>query len=219
MRFSKAFNVNPIRCATRLLAWAALILAGSCADPARPINPVSADAVILAFGDSLTYGSGAELHESYPAVLQDLIGRRVINGGVPGEISAEGMSRLPALIEREQPALIILCHGGNDLLRRLPESGIESNLKQMIGIARSHGVQVVLIAVPRPTLIRLRAAPFYGQLAETLDVPIEPTALPRLESQPAFKSDQIHLNAEGYRMLAEAVAQLLRETGALPGRS
>jgi len=147
--------------------------------------------------------------------LEKLIGRQVINAGVPGEITAEGVDRLATLLDRHSPALVILCHGGNDLLRRMPESGVETNLRQMIQTIRSRGAGALLIAVPRPTLLRLQAAALYDRLAEELAVPIEPSAVAELESDPNYKSDQIHLNAEGYRLLAEAVARMLRETGAL----
>src|SRR5690606_16562762 len=123
------------------------------------------DAVILAFGDSLTRGTGAAAGEDYPAVLAALSGRRVINAGVPGEISRDGLRRLPALLERHEPALLILCHGGNDLLRRLDPAQTTANVEQMVRMATERGIAVVLVGVPEPGLL-LSDADYYEDIAE-----------------------------------------------------
>lgn len=189
-------------------------LAAAC-NSTPSIRLLASDATILAFGDSLTYGTGAGEAESYPAVLTRLTGRRVINGGVPGEVSASGVQRLPELLEREHPALLILCHGGNDLLQRQDQRLLADNLRTMIKAARNRGVAVVLVAVPSLGLT-LEPPPLYQEIAAESSVPIESKALSRILGKSSLKSDHVHPNAAGYRVLAEAIDDLLKRSGALP---
>jgi lysophospholipase L1-like esterase len=192
-----------------------ILLALAACSKAPQLAQLPADAAILAFGDSLTAGTGANDTESYPAVLSRLVGRRVVNAGVPGEMSAGGAARLQEVIERERPALLILCHGGNDLLARQDHKLIAGNLRTMIRIARERNVAVMLLAVPTPD-ITLKPPPFYEELAAEFGLPIEKKALPRTMGKSSLKSDHIHPNAAGYAQLAEAVSLLLRSSGAIP---
>jgi len=201
--------------ATRAFAFIALLASLAACSPSTPRLPkLTPDAVVLAFGDSLTAGTGAEEATAYPAVLAQLIRRRVVNAGVPGEISAEGRERLPALLEEHRPQLVILCHGGNDLLRGREAGGIDANLRGMIRAAQAQGASILLVGVPAPNLAR--AVPdFYRALARDLKLPYEGEILSRIEGDHSLKSDPIHPNAAGYRLFAERIASLLREAGAL----
>lgn len=172
------------------------------------------DAVILAFGDSLTFGTGAGNGGSYPEVLSRLIGRTVVNAGVPGELSSQGRERLPDLLTRHRPQLLLLCHGGNDILRRQSRDKLKANLQEMIDTARAAGAQVAMIAVPEFGLL-LSSAPEYAELAGALDVPLDNETLADIIGSADLKSDNVHPNAEGYVRLASAVAELLRREGAL----
>jgi lysophospholipase L1-like esterase len=172
------------------------------------------DAVIVAFGDSLTFGRGAEPTESYPAVLEKMIGRRVVNAGVPGEVTGDGLLRLPEVLEREKPVLLLLCHGGNDELRRLNQQQAANNIREMIRLAQKREVAVVLIAVPAPGLSFSPAA-MYREIAKELSIPIEEETLSAILANSSLKSDYIHPNAAGYRRLAESIATLLHKSGAI----
>lgn len=198
--------------ARRLLPLAALCLALATGCGARPrIDRLDADSVVLAFGDSLTEGTGAEDGADYPAVLAQRIGCRVVGAGVPGEETPAARLRLPGVLEREKPDLVVLCIGGNDLLRKQPEAVIRENIDAMITIIRAAGADVVLLGVPRPGLW-LTSAPFYRDLARAHDIPCETEALAGILSDKELKSDPIHPNAAGYRKLAEAVAALIRRS-------
>lgn len=208
------YTLNTTRLTTVLgLALLCYLSLAGCNQSAR-MQPLAKDAVILAFGDSLTFGTGAKNEQAYPAQLQALISRRVINAGIPGEVSTTGLRRLPALLTQHQPDLIIICHGANDILRKLDLQQTRNNIQRMIDMSQSHGTQVVLIGVPRFGLF-LTSAAFYTELAEHNQLPIENTVLGDVLKQAAYKSDQIHPNAEGYGVIAQRLAALLNTTGAL----
>jgi lysophospholipase L1-like esterase len=200
----------------RLISISALLsmtLMG-CAEKSPPIAPLGQDAVILAFGDSLTRGVGAKPSQSYPALLQALSGRKVINAGKPGELSGEGAQRLPSLLQQHSPDLLILCHGGNDMLRKRAPAETEANLRRMIAAARELNIPVALIGVPKPGLF-LSDADVYARLAQALDLPYQGEVLAEVLADRSLKSDTVHPNAAGYAQLAQAVYELLQDSGAL----
>jgi len=192
---------------------AAIAVAG-CGQKVPRVSPVGPNEVIVAFGDSLTFGTGAAENESYPAALAELIGRKVVHAGVPGEVTGGALARLPAVIEEHRPALMIVCLGGNDMLRKLDEASIKANLREIIRTIKAGGISVVLVGVPKPALIT-NAAEFYAEIAKEFDIPYEGKIVTDVLYQRELKADQIHPNARGYRRMAEAIAELLRKAGAV----
>jgi lysophospholipase L1-like esterase len=168
---------------------------------------------ILAFGDSLTYGFGTRDRdrESYPTRLAHLSGQPVINAGVNGETTTEGLRRIGPLLEKHRPGLTILCLGGNDILQHIPEEEIEKNLAKLIERIRGSGSALVLVAVPDFGLLGLQPLPLYRKLAEKYRIPLVEGTLSQILSDPALKSDSIHPNAAGYYRLAKAIYEKLRE--------
>jgi lysophospholipase L1-like esterase len=190
----------------------ALALAG-CGE--RPkLEHLASDAVVLAFGDSLTYGTGAAEHESYPAQLEHLIGRRVVRAGVPGEVTAQALARLPQTLDEHSPRLMLLCIGGNDFLRRLGIPQAEANVRAMVKLARARGIDVVLIGTPEPGL-SLAPPAFFAAIAAEFRLPYEDAAMAQVLKDSALKSDPIHPNARGYRVIAERLAERLKQSGAI----
>jgi acyl-CoA thioesterase-1 len=185
-----------------------------CGQKGPRLAPVGPNDAIVAFGDSLTFGTGATEAESYPAVLAQLIDRKVVRSGVPGEMTAGSLVRLQEVIDENRPALVIVCLGGNDLLRRVDETDIVANLREIVKIIRASGSSVVLVGVPRPALIT-SAAPFYADLAKEFNLPYEGKIVTDVLYQRDLKSDPVHPNAKGYRRMAEAIAELLRRAGAV----
>jgi lysophospholipase L1-like esterase len=170
--------------------------------------------VIVAFGDSLTFGTGATEAESYPIVLGQLIGRSVVRSGVPGEITEGGLARVQSVIDKHKPKLMIVCLGGNDMLRKVDEGQTTSNLRAIIRTIKAQGIGVVLVGVPRPALLT-SAPPFYEAIAKEFGIPYEGKIVTDVLYQRDQKSDAIHPNAKGYRRMAEALAALLKKAGAV----
>jgi acyl-CoA hydrolase len=176
--------------------------------------------VVLAFGDSVTFGTGAAPGEDYPTRLAAITGWTIANAGVPGDTAEAAKGRIRAALEESNPALVIVELGGNDFLRRRPEKQIKEDLRQILAQVQAAKVPVVLVAVPRFSLLgaavgALPDAELYEQLAEEEKVPLVPKVFARILSDPGLKADQIHPNAEGYRQLAEGIAESLRDAGFL----
>lgn len=196
-----------------ILLFLLLGLLGACDNPAG-LNPLRPYDRILAFGDSLTAGTGAETDNNYTAYLNRLIGRNIINAGIPGEVSADGASRLPGLLDTHTPHLVLIMHGGNDLLQKRDEQQLKENLRRMYEAANQRRIPVVFIAVPKPGLI-IQDASLYKELADELKVPLLEGALAELMKNSALKSDAVHLNAAGYEALARKIADFLKQKGAI----
>ena len=189
-----------------------ILLLSSCSND--KLQKLSYADTILAFGDSLTIGVGVSQSESYPSILATLSDRNVVNAGISGETTAEGLARFDQTLRSAEPALVILLEGGNDIIRNLPASETKNNLDQMIKMAKAYGADVILIGVPEKNLFT-NAHPMYEELAEQHDVIFISDIISCLIKKPKFKSDSVHFNAAGYRELAEEVYEVLKKYGAL----
>ena len=175
------------------------------------IKQLSESSVVVAFGNSLTYGIGTENAQSYPAVLSDMLRCRVVNAGVPGEDTSSALDRLPTILQKEKVDLVIICHGGNDMLRRQNKNTTKQNLDALITTARNAGADVILIGVPKPGLF-LNVPSFYKKLAKEHGIPLDSDIIADVLSNPSLKSDHVHPNAAGYYEIAQAIADLIKKS-------
>lgn len=206
----KITKVNEMKKLVLVLVLALFIQACSKTE----LEPLAGDAVILAFGDSLTAGVGTQKQNSYPAVLAQLAAREVINAGVSGEETDEGRERLQKVLNERPVDLLILLEGGNDILRNRPLDQTKRNLAAMIEMAQARNISVVLLGVPEKKLFS-SVAPIYKELADEYSLVFVPDLISDLLREPSLKSDAVHLNTEGYKALAEHLHETLKEHGAL----
>ena len=182
----------------------------------RRFRKLVAGDAILAVSESLTAGFGAPKGADYPAQLAQILGHKVINGGVSGDTSAQALARLPDLLV-QKPKLVVVSIGGNDFLQRQPESGTRENIRKMVADIRATGVPAVLVAIPHFTtgalLGMVSEHPLYAELADELDVPLLKGAWADILGDKDLKSDAVHANAAGYWLFAEQLAGFLRKLG------
>ncbi len=167
---------------------------------------------IVAFGDSITYGYNVPRDKSYPAQLANLLQVEVINEGINGELSSEGLKRLPNVLDKHKPNILIICEGGNDIIQKKSLFKAKENIKRMIKITREKGVFVVIVGVPTVDILTLSTAEFYYEIAKEMDVPLEDEALEKILNDPNLKIDYIHPNEKGYEILSNNLANLIIST-------
>lgn len=191
------------------LVLAVLLTALSGCQPGGSLPPhlTSPGTTLVAFGDSVTAGTGAAPDRSYPHRLEETLGLPVINAGVPGDTTADALDRLHRILALD-PWLVIVELGGNDLLRRRPVEQVEADLSEILHSLRAHGTAVVLVEV-EPPLFGGGYSGLHERLAERFDVPLVDGVVGEVLADPARKSDQIHPNAAGYADIARAVARVV----------
>lgn len=185
--------------------------------PSDP-GPVATRQVIVAFGDSLTAGYGVNSDQSYPANLQrDLDARgyryRVVNEGVSGNTSKDGVLRIPE-ITALHPSVVIVAFGGNDGLRGLPIQDTEMNLSTIIAAMQDANAKVILGGITLPPnygsdyISKFNA--IYVKESTAYHVPLLPFMLKGVYGVPgSMQQDGIHPTAQGCKQVARNFLPLL----------
>ena len=163
-------------------------------------NAAPTGKTIICFGDSLTYGTGAGKGLDYPAQLSTLIGRPVINLGVPGDTTAGALARIDTVLEKE-PRMVLLTLGGNDLKNRVPKQTAFNNLERIIQMIQARGALVVIGGIDIPFYGRGFGTAYEELAAKTGSVLI-PNVYTDIMGRSKLMSDPIHPNSDGYTILA-----------------
>ena len=197
-----------------------LVTLAGCGRDKKTAQPVPPGSTVLALGDSLTFGTGASAETCYPTVLAVLTGWNVVNAGVPGDTSAQALARLPALLAEHQPKLVIVSIGGNDFLRKLPESDTRAHVHAICKQSLDAGAQVLLVAVPRATVAaalgQMTDHALYAEVSKDLKIPLQREAWGEVLAQPDLRADAVHANARGYAQFARSVQGTAAAVGLLP---
>lgn len=161
---------------------------------------------IICLGDSLTEGVGAETAEAYPAILSQRLGRPVLNAGRRGDTSAQALMRLGGDVLNKNPRVVIVLLGGNDFLRRVPLAETETHLREIVRQIHERGAMVVLAGM-RLGLFADEYSSMYEKVARQTGSFYVPEVMRDILSNSKLKSDPIHPNAAGYRLLGERIAE------------
>lgn len=177
------------------------------APDADVVNYPPKNSHIVAFGDSLVAGVGATSGNDFVSVLSRMLGKPIINLGVPGDTTAQGLARIDQVIAKD-PGTVILLLGGNDYLKKIPQEETFANLRSIIAKLQAEGAVVVLLGV-RGGILRDNFADRFDALAEETGVIYVPDVLDGLIGRDTFMSDAIHPNDQGYAQIAERVFEAI----------
>lgn len=172
---------------------------------ARVANLGSHGSSVIAFGDSLTAGYGAQPGEDYPSKLSSMLGTAVINAGVSGDTTESALARIDNDVVARNPRIVIVGLGGNDFLQGVPIATTERNLRSAIRAIHGAGAMIVLLGFRFPSL-SASYEKMYANVAGDERCLLIPDLLDGILANPSMKSDEIHPNARGYELMAERIA-------------
>lgn len=179
----------------------------------------SASKTVLVLGDSLSAEYGIRRGTGWVALFEQRVATQaappaIVNASVSGETTIGGRNRLPALLAKHRPDIVVIELGANDALRGLPLSAMRDNLRAMVRAAKESGA--------RPLLVGMQIPPNYGKeyadrfaasfetLAKEENIPLVPFLLKGIAENPAmFQSDRLHPNEEAQQTIFQNVWPVL----------
>lgn len=186
-------------CLSTIFLFGACFLLAACGG-SEPVTLSGEN--IICFGDSLTYGTGAAQNKSYPAQLSAMIDQPVINAGIPGNTTADGLERLETDVLEKSPRIVLITLGGNDLKNGVHKDVAFMNLKTIIEAIQAEGGLVVLGGV-KFIILDKGYGEMYKKLAKETDIILIPNILGGLIGKDKYMSDPIHPNGAGYEIMAQ----------------
>lgn len=172
-------------------------------------NLRSAGQTIICFGDSLTEGVGAGQGEDYPSLLSRLIAAPVVNAGHRGDTTAAALNRLARDVLDKNPRLVIVLLGGNDFLRQVPIGDTRKNMETIVQGIQERGAMVVITGM-KLGLFTDEYGAMMENIAEKFGALLVPQVTKGIFTDSKLKSDPIHPNGAGYRLIAERIAERVK---------
>jgi acyl-CoA thioesterase-1 len=204
---------NQFEVMMKLLKWARAVLLLALALGAT--SAYSASKVVLVLGDSLSAEYGLGRGDGWVALLEKRIADNrlkfdIVNASISGETTSGGKSRLPALLEKNHPSVLIVELGANDGLRGLPLAETRKNLQDIVSAARKTNTRVLLVGMQLPpnygTDYTKRFAALFPALAKESKVALVPFLLEGVVTQPQlFQADRIHPTAAAHPIILDNV--------------
>lgn len=169
-------------------------------------NPLNE--TIVCFGDSLTYGTGSSSGMDYPSQLSRILNKEIINMGIPGNTTVDGLARLDIVIEKN-PGYVLITLGGNDLKNRMSKEQAFANLESIIKRLQANGALVIIGGIDVPVWGR-GFGKGYEELAEKTGSVLIPNVYKGIIGNRNLMSDAIHPNNKGYSIMANHFYEALK---------
>lgn len=180
----------------------AVLLSGCVKQKIRNIGAKGKN--IICFGDSITFGYGVSPEDAYPLVMSKMTTIPVINAGIDGDTTIEALQRIDSDVLEREPILVIVEFCGNDFLRKVPMETTLKNIGIMVDKIQNKGAMVALADVSAGMfLAEYRGA--FQRLAKEKGAIFIPSLLSGIITNPSMKSDFLHPNAAGYRIVAKKI--------------
>jgi acyl-CoA thioesterase I len=205
-----------IRGARALCVLGALLAPGPGPGRAAAADGAPAPApALVVLGDSLSAGYGIRVEDGWVSLLERRLadqgyGYRVVNASVSGETTTGGLARLPRVLDRHHPAIVVIELGGNDGLRGLPVADMRRNLGELVARSRASGARVLLVGTRMPSNYGPLYAEQYFQnfaaVAKAERVALVPSLLEGIAAEERnFQADHLHPTAAVQPQLLDTV--------------
>ena len=185
-----------------LLGFSIIVSAGCARQEVKNVN--SSGKTIICFGDSITFGYGVDPSNAYPAVLSEWLNIPVVNSGIDGDTTDQALKRLASDVLEKDPLLVVVEFCGNDFLEKIPTQTTVSNISLMVDKIQEQGAMVAIVDISAGMFMAQYRMDF-RRLAQEKDAIFISGVLDKIITNPSMKSDFLHPNAKGYRLVAERI--------------